>query len=116
MIVMVICAQPIYQLWIGDEVEVPLSVSIATAIYIFSQIAGNTYMYPINGTGKIRIQTIVYVSFSIIALPLLNFSCKEWGTEGILLIPSIVYLLQTIVIRFQLYKIIRGKALGIWNQ
>ena len=116
MIIMIICAPTIYQLWIGEEVKIPTSVSIATAIYIFSQIAGNTYMYPINGTGKIKIQTIIYVSFAVIALPLLNFSCKQWGTEGILIIPSIVYLLQTFIMRSQLYRIIKGKAKGFWNQ
>lgn len=116
MIVMIACAPTIYRLWIGVEVTIPTSVSVATAIYIFSQIAGNTYMYPINGTGKIQIQTIIYVSFAIVALPLLYLSCKHWGTEGILIIPSIVYLLQAVIIRSQLYKIIGQKAKGIWNK
>jgi uncharacterized membrane protein YjjP (DUF1212 family) len=116
MIIMIICAPTIYQLWIGEEVKSPTSVYIATAIYIFSQIAANTYMYPINGTGKTKSQTIIYVSFAVIALPLLNFSCKQWGTEGILIIPSIVYLLQTFIMRSQLYRIIKGKAKGFWNQ
>ena len=63
-------------------------------------------MYLINGIGKVRIQLMIYVLFAIISIPVLNWSCKEWGVIGLLVTPTIVFLVQAIFCKIQLKKIL----------
>lgn len=114
LILMVLCSDSLYQWWIGDSVSVPFSLSVCMAVYILFQTGGNVYMYLINGTSKVRLQLIVYVGFALIAVPWMNFCCKQYGVNGILIVPVIVFGLQAIVGRIQILKIINGKAEGIW--
>lgn len=114
LIIMILCADFFYGWWIGGNVNVPKSLSICVALYMLFQACGNVYMYIINGIGKIRLQMIVYVIFALISIPFIQLGCKKWGIEGALIIPIVVYIAQAIIGRIQLYKIIGGKANGIW--
>lgn len=116
MVIMTLLSDFVFKFWIGNSVHIPISLSISMSIYILSQILGGIYMYMINGTSKIRIQMIIYLSFSFVSIPLINYSCKTVGLEGVLLIPSIIYILQGIVGRIQINKLISGTAKGIWNK
>lgn len=116
LIVMIFFADNIYKWWLNSSVEVPFPITISVAIYVFAQLAGNIYMYILNGTGKVRVQLIIYSSFALIALPIMNKACEEYGIVGILIIPTIVYFLQAIFGKIQLNKIINNKANGIWNK
>lgn len=114
-VIMVLCAPYIYQWWIGN-IYVPNDISIIVCLYFLFQILGNIYMYLINGIGKVRIQLMIYVLFAIISIPVLNWSCKEWGVIGLLVTPTIVFLVQAIFCKIQLKKIISQRATGIWNK
>lgn len=114
LILMVLCSGFLYQWWVGDSVPVPFSLSACMAVYILFQTGGNVYMYLINGTSKVRLQLIIYVVFAIIAIPFMNFCCKWYGVEGVLIVPILTFGLQVIVGRVQILKIINGTAEGIW--
>ena len=115
-LILVLLSPYIFNWWIGPAVSVSMNLSASMALYVLSQIIGNIYMYQINGTGKIRLQLIVYVIFCIVAIPLLHFSCRQWGLEGMLFVVSIVFLIQAIVGKIQLSKILSNNATGIWNK
>lgn len=114
LVIMLIFSNYLYKFWIGDMVYIPFSLSLFVAIYIFFQIGGNVYMYMINGTGKVRLQLIIYLLFALVAIPLMNMSCMLYGVEAVLIIPSIVYAIQAIIGKIQIKKIINKKATGIW--
>ncbi len=116
LVFLVIISPIFYHYWIGDKITIHTSVSISTAIYVFCSTCGLIYMHIINGIGKIKLQLLTYVIFAIVSLPVLYFSCKEWGIVGILITPSIVLFTQAVLMRFQLYKLINGNAQGIWNE
>ena len=116
LICMCFIADIFYDFWIGDSVNVPMSMNISVAVYILFMIFGCIHMYMINGIGKIRIQMIIYLSFAIIAYPTMTFMCEHWGVSGLLTIPTIVYALQGLLCRIQLKKIIGNTAAGIWNK
>lgn len=116
LIIMVLCANQIFDWWLDKTVTVPISVTIAVAIYIMFQIAGNIYMYIINGTGKVRVQLIIYGCFAVIAIPIMNYTCVRFGTQGLLLLPTLVYIIQAICCRMQLNKIMNETATGVWNK
>ena len=106
----------VFNIWLDDSVKTSIYVSGALAFFTFCKIMGNIYMHQINGTGKVRIQLITYAIIAIIAIPMMIYSCREWGLVGIVLIPSIAFLVQFIICRIQLKKIINQNAFGIWNK
>lgn len=114
LIMMVLCSRYFYQWWVGDSVLISFSLSVYMAVYILIQTIGNVYMYLINGTSKIRLQLIIYLSFGVVAIPGMNYCCKIYGIEGILIIPIIAFGLQAIIGRMQLMRIVHGTAKGIW--
>lgn len=116
LILMVICSNTFFKLWIGSAVHIPYTLSIWMSLYILFQTAGNMYMYMINGTSKVRLQMIVYLCFALITIPLINISCRKYGLEGVLLIPSIVFLIQAIIGKIQINKLIKGTATGLFNK
>ena len=112
--IMILCSSFLYRLWIGDSVCIPLSLSCCIAVYVLFQTGGNVYMYLINGTSKVRLQLIVYVSVAIVSVPLMNLFCHRYGIEGILIVPTITFGIQALIGKIQISKIINRKARGIW--
>lgn len=112
--IMILCSDYLYYLWIGDTVHIPFSLSCCIAVYVLFQIGGNLYMYLINGTSKVRLQLIAYVSVAIIAVPLMNLFCHWYGVKGILIVPTITFGIQIFIGKMQLLRIIDGRAKGIW--
>ncbi len=113
---MLICSNPIYKWWIGNDVKISLSVSSMVAIYVLAQTLVGVYTTLINGTGKVRIQMLIYLFFSISALPVINYGCEKIGIIGALLFPTVVCLFQVIMGRKQLTKIIMNKDYGIYSK
>lgn len=111
---MLVISPIFYELWIGDSVYIPLSLSCTMLFLAINQSLGNIYMYLINGIGTVRIQLITYVIFAAISWPLFTFSAKLFGLNGIVLVPALVYLVQGILAKSQVSKIINGTASGIW--
>lgn len=105
-----------YNCWIGDQVNIPFSLSVSMAIYVLFQTGGELYMYLINGIGKVHLQLIIYLSFAGIATPVMYILCVKWGITGILIVPSVVFFVQSLIGRIQIRKIIFNKADKIWNK
>lgn len=106
----------IFKLWLGDEIQTSIYVSVAIAFFVFCKIMGGIYMYQLNGTGKVRIQFITYAVIAVFAIPVMIYSCRRWGLVGIVVVPSIAFFMQFIICRIQLKKIIDQTAIGIWNK
>ena len=68
----------------------------------------------INGIGAVRLQLIIYVIFAIISYPLMVFSAHNWGLNGILIAPSLCYLIQALLGRIQINKLLHSEAKGLW--
>lgn len=103
-----------YNLWIGDSIKMPITISIAMYLLIISQSLGNIFMLLINGIGTIRIQLITYVLFAIIAWPLFAIAGRNMGLMGIIIVPAIVYFVQGILAYVQIRMILKGTASGVW--
>ena len=111
------CVSPfVFKLWLGDSVQTSLSVSAVIAFYVLSKVWGNIYMYQINGTGKLRIQLLTYMIIAFLAIPMMSYLGKLWGIVGIVLVPSVAFAIQLIVMKIQLNKIINRTSFGWWNK
>lgn len=113
---MVLLANPFYGIWVGDDVQIHLTTTISIAIYVSLFNLGQIYMYLVNGIGTVMIQLIIYLSFALIAWPLMILSCRWLGLPGIVIIPSVVVLLQAVCGRVQIGKIMNNCATGIWRK
>lgn len=116
MSVMFLCSGLFFKLWVGDDVDIPLITSGSIACYALMQVIANIYMYLINGIGKVRLQTAIYATFALLAIPVMDYFCKLFGVPGLLFIPTLVYLLQAIMGRIQIRMLISDTAKGIWNK
>ncbi len=114
--ILLLAAPWFYSIWIGRSVTVSPSISVSVAVYTLLLMLANIYMYLINGTGKVRIQLIIYLTFAIISYPIMNFSCARWGIPGLLIVPATVYLCQALLGRIQLHRLINNTATGLWDK
>lgn len=115
-ILMLVFSTYIYKIWVGKEIQVPMSISLVMAgyviIYTWSSINGQF----LNGVGKIKLQLIIAVIAGILNIPLAIFLGKQIGISGVLLANLILGLLGVFIFQIQYRKIITNKATGIWNK
>ena len=104
----------VYTLWIGDAVHVDFELSCIVFLFALSQTFVGIYVSLINGTGKVRIQMLIYLIFSVVAVPIINISCKRFGIIGAVSFPTMVCFCQIIFGRIQLKKIVKGSEHGVW--
>ena len=116
LIIMLFLSDKLYKWWINDSVQIPFTLSVCVALYVLFQICGGIYMYMINGTSKVRMQLCVYVIFALMSIPLMNILCEEYGVEGILIIPTIVFAIQALIGKIQIQMIVNSKDKGIWSK
>lgn len=115
-ILMLIVSPIVFRLWLPDKVHISWTLSIAMWLYVAALTYSNIFMILINGTGKVFIQMIIYVSFALITIPISYLSCQQFGIQGVLAVLTLVYSIQALVARIQLNKLITNNAQGIWNK
>mgnify|MGYP002855405384 CR=1 FL=1 len=113
-IIMLLTSSFFYRIWVGDQVNISFLLSANMALYIVVQIIGTAYMYIINGFGKITIQTIVYIVFAIMSYPAFIYAARTIGVEGMLLLPIAFYVIQALLGRVQIHKILNDDCHGLW--
>lgn len=82
-VIIVLLSDYIYSIWIGDQVKIPMSLSVCMAIYTFELIFSQTYSYFLNGIGVLRIQLWFTIFAAIIVVPLAMFLGRRFGVEGV---------------------------------
>lgn len=113
-LLMLVLSGPFYKIWIGDSVVVPFMLSAGMLVFVLSQCLSNIYMYMINGIGTVSIQLWIYLVFALISWPMLGWSCRTVGILGSVLLPTLVYIIQAVLLKIQLSKILDGNASGLW--
>jgi O-antigen/teichoic acid export membrane protein len=117
-IVMLIISPWVYEVWVGEKVasSIPISVSIACAIYVSIFNWNSIFSYFVNGVGKIRLQLYTAVVIMILFIPLSLWMGERLGISGIIYALCSVLLAGSIIQPVQDYKIINQTATGIWNK
>ena len=115
-LIMVVLANPFYDIWVGDSVEIQITTTVSIAIFVSLFNLSQIYMYMINGIGTVMIQLLIYLIFALIAWPLMVLSCRWLGLSGIVIVPSVVAMLETVFGRIQIRRIINERATGLWGK
>jgi len=114
--VMLLIANWVYRLWVGEEIIVPLSVSITIAAYVIINGWNSIYSQFLNGVGKVKLQLYIAVAGSVINIPLAIFLGRSLGIYGVVLSTVIISAGSAVITPIQYQKIISNRAKGIWNK
>lgn len=117
LIVMILISDTIYAIWIDRQTVIDVKMSVVMATYIFILIYSMRYSYFINGIGKLRLQIIFTTASAILFIPL-AYLTAQWTHSIIwfMIVMCLVNIPGLIVNRIQFYKLINGKAKGIWTK
>lgn len=116
LLVLMVAVSPwVYQLWIGDDCEVPLGMTAMMALYIILLIISMRYSYFLNGVGALRLQLYMTVS-AIVFIPLAwavsSYTHNILWFMAVMCICNIPGLVVNVI---QFNKILNGQATGIWR-
>ncbi|MDQ1087549.1 polysaccharide biosynthesis C-terminal domain-containing protein [Siphonobacter sp. SORGH_AS_1065] len=108
----------IYLLWLKEDVNIPMTLSVIVAAYVLISNYSNIFAYLINGIGKIRLQLYTSVISACLNIPLAIYlvKYKDMGVEGVVVATSVAVLIGAVLSTIQCYKIINRSASGIWNK
>lgn len=70
LLIMLLLSGFVYTIWIGQEVTIPIELSIAMAAYIFVLVISLRYSYILNGVNALRIQLIFTIFATVVFVPL----------------------------------------------
>ncbi len=116
-IILLVFSGFIYELWIGNQVRVEFQISLFWAVFVILQSLNMIYTFFLNGVGKIKIQMLTAVVTIFLNIPLsILFSYQlGLGPSGVILATNVSILMYIVFRSIQTYKILSGKAIGIWN-
>lgn len=107
-----------YNFWVGDQVEVPLILSLFMAIFAIISTWNNIFAYFINGISKIKLQMYSSIIAMLINIPISIFFAKnlQLGSSGVILATCVSLIFGAFLGPFQTYLVLNNKAKGIWNK
>ena len=117
-IIMITVSDFVYKIWIGGNIQIPFSLSVAMGIFMIVSNWNNIFAFFINGVGKIRLQFYFSILAAVINIPLSIFLAKGMNMEitGVITATIICIGFASIWAPIQYKKIITGTAQGIWNK
>ena len=86
-IVMLIISNQVYNIWVGSNISVPITLSFWVLVYNLVLMFGSIYVSIINGTGKLKIQFIASIISPFIFLAVLYLFIEQMhmGIHSILI-------------------------------
>jgi len=105
-----------YSKWIGNSVQVPFTLSIFVALYVALYNWSSTFIFFINGIGKIRLQLYITIIIAVFYIPFSVYLGKIFNLNGIILASAIALIPASVLMPIQLRKLFLDKAKGIWNK
>jgi O-antigen/teichoic acid export membrane protein len=115
-LLMVLVSPFVYELWLGENLEIPVAISIAVAVSICLTTWVNMFNIVTNGTGKIKLQMYSWIFAAVINIPASLFFVKvlDLGVVGIVLGTIASLIPVAILSPIQVTKILARKERGIW--
>lgn len=116
-ILMLLLSKPIYKIWIGGDIYIPWSLSIAMSTYVIVLIISLRYSCILNGLGKLRLQLILTSAAALSYIPLSVLALKQY--HNIITLVAIMCLVNIpglIINGIQYKKLMNNTATGIWNK
>lgn len=116
MLLLIILYPLFFKIWIGDKVDIHVSMVLSCALYMTIIIWNSIHSALINGFGKITLMLYGALLSMIIDIPLAYVLGLCYGAQGVVLAVTILMLPGIIINPIQVNKIISNTARGIWNK
>ncbi|MFN8248981.1 MAG: polysaccharide biosynthesis C-terminal domain-containing protein [Ferruginibacter sp.] len=115
-IVMLLLSGFVYKWWVGKDIAIQVSISVAMASYVIINAWNGIYSQFLNGVGKIKLQLYTALAGTLVNIPLAIYLGKTLGIYGVVLSTTIISIMGAILSPMQYNKIIHNNARGIWAQ
>jgi len=111
-IVQVLLAVPVFKIWVGDKIQVPFTLSVGMAVYFAVALFTAVYTVILNGTGKVKIQSIVSIITAILHIPVVLFFIRylHLGLNSIIYASILWSVIQVILWKKEIGVILNTKA------
>jgi O-antigen/teichoic acid export membrane protein len=83
-LIMFLFANDIIALWLGTNINTPLSLLIGMAVFTLISVWNNIFSFFLNGIGKTKIQMITSLLGTVINIPLSIYLVKIYGSSGVI--------------------------------
>jgi len=103
-----------FRLWLGDKVDVHLSMVLTVAIYVLVMVWHNIHSPLKNGTGCITISLYCSIIMSIVNIPMAIYLGEIYGAMGVVMSVGGLNLITAGLTYIQVKKIVSNTAKGIW--
>lgn len=107
-----------YSIWVGDRISIPFNLSLVMAIWVVIGTSTMIFANFLAGVDKIQLSLYHAIFVSIVNIPLSIYFAKNlgMGSMGVILATVLGMLPRAIFQPIQYWKIVNGKAKGIWNR
>ncbi|MGF7080680.1 MATE family efflux transporter [Mucilaginibacter sp. UYCu711] len=118
-IAQVLLAGPVFKIWVGDKIQVPFSLSVGMAVYFSVTLFTLVYTVVLNGTGNVKMQSIVSIITAILHIPVVLFFIRymHLGLNSIIYASILWSVIQVILWKKEIGVILNTKTnnLGVNN-
>jgi O-antigen/teichoic acid export membrane protein len=109
-------SKKVFSYWVGNSFEISFLISFLTLCWIFVNIWNGIFSQFLYGAGKIQLQMYIAIITAILNIPLAIFLGNAYSLEGIILANILISSFGILIYPIQYFKLIQGKAFGIWNK
>lgn len=111
---MVVFSPIVYNIWIGDKVEIPWEMTIVVALYMAIHSWDLLQVELVNGVGAVKLQTYVTLIGLFLHIPISFLIGRYLGAIGVICSMILINLVYVSFFTTQVHKILNQKAKGIW--
>lgn len=111
---MVLVSPIVYNVWIGEELEIPVVWTAIISIYTLVNCWDSLHVYILNGLSVLKLQTYIVLIGLIFHIPLSYFLGQYFSSMGVLISMIFITLIYSVVFTIQVRKLLVGTAYGVW--
>lgn len=116
-LVMIVLSDWLYFIWVGEDIKIPISLSLSLGFYTILQVVAMPYSNFINGMGKLKLTTsLAFFGISIYLILIYVFGNLFENSTGIVMAIIITTTLGVVIQPLQTHKLLNRTAKGIWNK
>ncbi|MDB5003978.1 MAG: polysaccharide biosynthesis protein [Mucilaginibacter sp.] len=111
-VLQVLLAGPVFKIWVGDKIKVPFTLSIGMAVYFSVTMFTLVYTVVLNGTGKVKMQSIISIITAVLHIPVVLFFIRylHLGLNSIIYASILWTVIQVILWKKEIGIILNTKT------
>ena len=72
-VLQLLLVKPVFNIWVGQKIQVPFKLSLIMAVYFGVSLFTAVYAIVLNGTGKVKMQSIISIITAVLHIPVVLF-------------------------------------------